>query len=318
MISDHLQKNVKISKYPFLQKLFYPKDCTRDSGNVRINLKFEGRERFYKIHLPQGYDNNQPAALILNFHGGAGSPDDQQIQSKMDEVSDQQGFIVVYPAGTGTGGDHNLFFNAGNVHGYAKAHNVNDIGFVEYIIQDLEKKFTIDPTRIFCTGFSNGAKFCYLLAARLSHVIAAIGAVSGTTAFPKDEYKPQRCVSIIHFHGTADPVNPYEGGSGLPLIEKISGTTVYNTPVKEMISHFVEVNECRKGSCRIIQKGNAQCESYGPGKEGTEVILWTLIGGGHTWPGGESTLPKFMAGGVSNDICASELIWEFFKAHPMH
>lgn len=285
--------------------------------NNTVNLIFEDRERFYEVHLPSGYDENKPNALVLNFHGGGGSPSDQRTQSKMDEVSDRHGFIVVYPAGTGIEKNRNLFFNAGNVYGYARENNVNDIGFVESIINDLENRFNIDKKRIFATGFSNGAKFCYLLADRLSHLIAAIGPVSGTMAFPKSECHPKRPVSVIHFHGTLDPINPCNGGKGPFFMKIFNKTPVYNTPVEDTINCWIELNGCPEKPCKTSHKGNAVCETYGPGKDNSEVILWTLRDGGHTWPGGNRTLPEIMVSGINNDISASELIWEFFRAHPM-
>lgn len=318
MIFKNLPRHIAISERPLLKKLFGVQHNAQASANNRRALRFEGRDRFYKVHLPVGYDKNKPAAVVLNFHGGGGSPDDQEIQSGMDMVSDRHGFIVVYPGGTGEEDDRKLFFNAGNVHGYAAAHNVNDVGFIEYLIEEVGRRFAVDRTRIFATGFSIGAKFCYLLAARLPHLIAAIGPVSGTLALPLSEYQPSRCVPIIHFHGTLDSINPYRGGvAGSPLMQRLHETTVYNHSVQDMIRHCVDFYECRKDSCRRTQKGQALCEAYGPGKENAEVILWTLQGAGHTWPGGTRTLPQFVVGDVNHDICASELIWEFFKAHPL-
>src|SRR5262249_11253544 len=152
-----------------------------------------------------GFDGKSPVAVVLNLHGGMGRAESQRRQSGMNRVSDQHGFLVVYPDGTGIG--PLLTYNAGACCGYAEKTRVNDVGFINALIDDLERQYQVDPRRIYATGFSNGAMMSYRLGCELSERIAAIAPVSGDLGV--DGPVPKRPVPIIHFHGLKDENSPY-------------------------------------------------------------------------------------------------------------
>ncbi|MFH1860916.1 MAG: hypothetical protein ABH870_07915, partial [bacterium] len=219
---------------------------------------------------------------------------------------------VVYPAGTGKLEDRFLTFNSGDGFGYAKENNIDDVGWTRVLLDDVETLFHIDETRVYAAGFSNGAFMCYRLAFELSDRIAAFAPVSGVLGVKISTYNLSSPISIIHFHGLNDPNVAYHGGVGPKAFEKIQRPSV-----SETIRFWVDHNGCSKEPTKEIRTGKAVCTMYALGKEGSEVILWTLEDGGHTWPGGKSTLPEEQVGKVNTDISVSEIMWQFFERHPM-
>ncbi len=230
----------------------------------------------------------------------------------LNETADQHGFLVVYPNGTGEF-PKMLTWNAGHCCGYARRHRVDDVGFIRAILDELEGAGRIDRKQIFAAGMSNGAMMAYRLAAEMSDRIAAIAPVAGTTEL--DAAQPSRPVSVIHFHGTADEFVPFDGGRGPRSLSQHRFT-----PVETTIRHWVESNGCRQEST-VTHLPNAGADGlpilrreYPAGRGGAEVVLYTIEGGGHTWPG---RTPRLTALGPSTQsISANDLMWEFFARHP--
>ncbi len=281
-------------------------------GDHERSIEYGGRSRFYLTHIPPGYQRGAPTPVVLVFHGGGGYPEAMKYQTKMDAVADRHGFIVAYPAGTGVQKRRLLTFNAGNCCSYAVEHQIDDVGFTRAVIGDLASYLSIDPKRIYATGLSNGAILAQRLACELSDRIAAIGPVAGTMGM--DSCRPTRPVSIIEFHGLADRNVPYAGGVGAGSFSRVNYRSVADT-----IDFWINFDGCPREP-NVTVKGAATAKLYGPCKGGTEVILWSLEGGGHTWPGGDTTALEKMIrlGAVNRDISASEEMWEFFVRHPMN
>ena len=147
-------------------------------GNYTFKFEHDGRERSYIVHVPRDIVTN-PWPVLLNFHGSGSSAAGQQAYSHMDETSDREGFLAVYPNGTGMFGNRLLTWNAGTCCGYALNNKVDDVGFVHALIDDLEKHTDIDRARIYATGLSNGAMMTYQLAGKAPELIAAIAPVAG-------------------------------------------------------------------------------------------------------------------------------------------
>ena len=280
-------------------------------GDYLRSLDIGKEKRTYLVHLPPSYDPNKPMPVVLAYHGGATSARIMVTFSGLNGKSDEAGFMVVYPNGTGLL-ENALTFNAGNCCGYAMRNDIDDIGFTRALLDDLSKVANIDSKRIYATGISNGGMMCYLLASELSDRIAAIAPVGGPMGTEKCH--PREPVSIIHFHGEDDQFAPFKGGHGTG----VSGTDFYS--VEYSILSWVKANGCPE-TPEITQlpdkvdDGTAVTRKrYGPGKEGSEVILYAIKGGGHTWPGRESRMDKL--GKTTKEISANDLMWEFFKKHP--
>lgn len=276
------------------------------SGETKHTLTHDGRERSYLLYVPASVDWSKPVPLVLVFHGGTGNGKSARIMSGFDQVADQNGFIVVYPDGTGRiSDDIILTWNGGECCGYARQENVDDIGFVRAIVAELQSQVNIDSKRIYATGLSNGGILSHHLACEASDLFAAIAPVAGTLNFP--ECEPSEPVAVIEFHGTSDSHLPYEGGVGA---ESLAGVDFAS--VSYSIQFWIAANKCESApqteSFADIQHETWICAGN------VNVELYTIIGGGHAWPGGRGGWPG--ADEPTRSISASQLIWEFFTAHP--
>jgi polyhydroxybutyrate depolymerase len=276
-------------------------------------LSVGGIERSYLVHLPPTYDASRPSSVVLAFHGGGTNAETMVSFSGLNEKADEAGFIAVYPNGSGRVA-RALTFNGGNCCGYAMRHNVDDVGFVRALLDDLAGLANLDAARVFATGMSNGAMICYRLAAELSERIAAIAPVAGPMGAPTCD--PKRPVSVMHFHGTADEFAPFEGGVGR---RSLSRTDFYS--VDHTMHAWVKANGCPT-TPRVSRESPVTADGltierriWSPGEDGSEVVLFVIGGGGHTWPGRDSTFE--MLGKSTRQISANDLMWEFFQRHPM-
>ena len=272
-------------------------------GDNARSLVYAGVERSYILHIPPGFEISQPVALVLAFHGVGLDANEMIRISGFSSQSDASGFIVVYPNGTGAAKS----WNGGHCCGEAAKNNVDDVGFVRALIGDLSTTINIDPKRIYATGFSNGAILTYRLACELSDLIAAVGPVSATQVLQDMQAcQPGRPVPLIHFHGTADDPNPYEGGTTLGGFQFI--------PVKTAIQFWVDFDGCPVEPQTTVS-GSIRHDVYAPCTSGSAVELYTIEGGKHAWPGGEAVNQAM--GEPNMEISATILMWEFFSSHPM-
>lgn len=292
--------------------LFVAADDKLKPGDYSRTLQVAGSERSYLIHVPPQYTPDSPTPVVLAFHGGGGNARNMVAFSGLNQKADQAGFIVVYPNGSGRL-ERMLTFNAGNCCGPAAERNVDDVAFVRQVLDDLEEIANVDRRRVFATGMSNGAMMAYRLASEMSDRIAAIAPVSGPMG-TKDCH-PGRAVSVMHFHGDADEFAPLTGGKG----RGPSGTHFYS--VDHSIQAWVTANGCHQNA-RTTQLPDRDDDGtkvkqvrYDSGKDGAEVVLVLIEGGGHTWPGKEPRLRSL--GASTRDISANDMMWEFFQQHPM-
>ena len=277
-------------------------------GDHVRSLPIGDQARSYSVHIPPSYDPKQPTPVVLVFHSAAMNAASMAHFCGLDEKADRSGFVVVYPHGTGAT-QLFLYWDAGGVRGRPS----DDVGYVAKLLDDLATVVNVDPTRVFATGMSNGAMMCYRLAAELSERIAAIAPVAGTMAI--EVCRPRRPVPVLHFHGTRD---------GLVLFDGPDDRTPKNLKfqsVEATVRAWVKANGCpEKPRFTKVpdheEDGTAvQMKTYGPGKDGSEVILCVVEGGGHTWPGRDPRIP--FLGKSTKEIAANDLIWEFFLKHPM-
>jgi polyhydroxybutyrate depolymerase len=197
---------------------------------------------------------------------------------------------------------------------------VDDVAFTRDLIKQLESEYKIDPGRVYATGMSNGGFMCYRLARDLPDLIAAIAPVSALLSpnlASGSSFSAPMPVLIIQ--GTADPLVPYNGGSVAPSRLNRRGT-VMSAP--DTASFFAKLDGCSTPGTTESLPDTAPSDgatatrlTYTGGRQGTEVQLITVQGGGHTWPGGLPYLPARIIGPVCRDFDASEVIWEFFASH---
>jgi polyhydroxybutyrate depolymerase len=277
------------------------------AGDHRRSVIVDEQMRFAIVHVPPSYDSEKPIPVVLALHGAAMNGDMMVDFTGLNETADAKGFVVVYPDGTGLGP---LFtWNAGGfVEGFGSRRD--DVAFIRTLIEDLEKVVNVDVHRIFATGMSNGGMMCYRLAAEMSDRIAAIAPVAGTMA--KEDVTPKQHVSVIHFHGTQDTLVPFD-------VDRKKLTLLRLKSVEDSIQTWARLDgiEGPPQPAAVISKPGEEMTvtrlEYGPGADGAEVILITIEGGGHTWPG--QVPPVKFLGKSAMNISANELMWSFFEKH---
>ncbi len=288
------------------------------AGDYDFSLPQVERLRTYLLHIPPQVQAEKPLPLVLVFHGGGGRAQGQKEWAGFDAIADREGFLVVYPDGTGLFSRRLLTWNAGSCCGYAMRNKVDDVAFVVALLKDIAKKASVDPTRVYATGMSNGAMMSYRLAAEIPERIAAIAPVAGGMVVEK--FAPTLPTPVLHFHSVDDPRALYAGGPG-PLWPFLRRTL--HPPVEETIARWVRHDGCaatptvaptiRGATAGLDTSHTATKIRYGDCHEGVEVILWKLTGAGHVWPGAAQKYPQWLLGPPTRVINASEEMWTFFK-----
>jgi len=276
------------------------------SGNHTGFIDHGGKRRTYLLHTPRVFDGH-PLPLIVVLHGGMGTARTARRMSGMDAKADKEGFFVVYPNGDGPFPPFLQTWNAGGCCGFSASGQVDDVGFIRKLLQHLRETLPIDPSRIFVTGISNGGMMANRIGCALSDVVAAVAPVAG--CLYTQGCQPLSPVSVVAFNGTRDKAVLYNGGIGTTRI----GYKVNCLSVSECIKFWVDHNHCRPQVQRE-ERGNIIKETYGGGLNGTEVVVYTIKGGQHAWPGGKQPFP--FAQMPSRDISATDAMWDFFTHHP--
>lgn len=296
-----MKRILLILVYLFLFKSFTHAQDIYDSiqvGNVW---------RTYNIHLPGGYNPANAYPLVLGFHGGQQPATSAQgwtifaYQSKLSEKADSNGFIVVYPEGRVI--NQNRTWNAGNCCPPAANVNEDDVGFIDALLDTLLLTYSIDSTRVYATGSSNGGMLCYRLACELSGRFAAIAPnACSQMYFPCNPTNP---VSVISFHSLIDPIVAYTGGNGgaPPL------TNTFFPSQDSVLNTWSILNTCQNRDTIVNGNGNGynfirvhNCLCN------VELHHYATSDGSHSWPGGNPNNNP-----VSTQIVATDLLWDFFQ-----
>jgi polyhydroxybutyrate depolymerase len=274
-------------------------------GSTR-SLVVGSLQRSYILYVPSNYQAGQPVAVVLVFHGDGANARNAMTMTGFNFRAEKGGFIAVFPNGTGPSEDKYLTWNSGDCCGFAKKRNIDDVGFVRAIIADLQTVVTVDPKRIYATGISNGGMMAYRLACELSDMIAAIGPVAATQNI--SACTPLQPVSVIHFHGTADQIIPYEGGPGA---KSLAGINFIGA--RAALNFWVQADGCT-AQTQTQQAGNVAHDVVAPCAQNTAIELYSITGGTHSWPGGQKS--REFGEEPTQEVSATELIWAFFAAHP--
>jgi len=277
-----------------------------------VEVPVAARRRMATVCVPRAAVPATGWPVVLAFHGGQSHPEMMRRFSGLDELAETGRAAVAYPAGTGSRSGM-LTWNGGNCCGDARAEDVDDVAFVAALLDALPAHLPVDPRRVHATGMSNGAMMAYRVAAELAARIASIAPVAGPLAL--SSIAPVRPVSVLAFHGTLDQFTPFEGGIG-----RRSVTRVAHRPVLEGILEWVHADGCPAEPTReavpCSDEGiTIERLTWGPGREGSEVVLYRLDGGGHTWPGRHPD--SFYLGSSALSLDATGLIAEFFERHPL-
>lgn len=268
------------------------------------SMMSSGVTRGYVLYVPKSYQPSQPTPLVISIHPAATWAAFERDVSRWNDLADQYGFIVVYPNGSG------VFFG-----GFSPGAHVwtaepdtlpRDVKFISDLIDKLESQYNIDPNRIYADGMSNGGGMAFALSCELPNRIAAIGEVSA--AHFSWECRIAKPVATIAFHGTADKFAPYRGGPST-----IAPRPFANIP--DWTAHVAERNQCKGDPNDARVSPNVRRLAYANCADNADVVLYTVEGAGHIWPGGQH-LAKWIFGPGTDEISATRLMWEFYMQHP--
>lgn len=286
-------------------------------GDRLCSIQHNGMKRNYLIHVPAGLDKSKKFPLLIALHGGLGSGKRMTdlTMGGFNTLADLEHFIVVYPDGIGRNwNDGRLNMPASYK---AHNHNIDDVGFISALIDEIVMKHNADPGRVYLTGMSNGALMTHRLAIELSDKIAAAAPVCGN--IPVDlKSKPKDLVAMLIINGTDDPLVPYEGGEVHFRKKKLGSIISTDESVmfwvkNNKINTYPEITEL--SDTDIEDDCHVKKTSFGVTSDAGEVVLITIEHGGHTWPGGLQYLNEKWIGKTCRDFNACQFIWTFFKAH---
>lgn len=261
-------------------------------GDYVDQILIDGVGRWFTVHLPPSYQPGAPMPLVVNLHAYSSTAFGQEELSGMNAKADEEGFVVVNPQALN---DPPSWW--GPLPGEA---GQSDRDFFEALLIYLQEMLSIDPARIYATGMSNGGTMTYRLGCDMANTFAAIAPVAGGhVAHPF--CKPERPVSVLVIHGTDDQVIPYYGND------------TDSPPVHTWLEAWASHDDCDPTPSTDQPYPGVTSETWSDCAEGTMVVLYSLEGGGHTWPG---ALPGMTSGAVFPGMDATDVIWTFFKAHP--
>ena len=277
---------------------------SKDKTNATVVTA--GAVRPYLVYVPKSYDASKPVPLVISLHGAAGWAALQRDISGWDRLADQHGFIVVYPSGARL---FSFLSRGPRVWRVEDGLGVDlDARYISDLMDKVERDYNIDRRRIYVDGLSNGGGMAFVVACKLSNRVAAVGEVAAAQTLPYDWCHDTTPVPVIKFHGTADPIVAYGGGKSPDRFNP-----VVFPPVRDWMSRWAKRNRCGDA---VEEKVTAVTHklTYTNCADHADVVLYTVNGGGHAWPGGMA-LPEFWVGKTTNDINATELMCEFFAQH---
>ncbi len=293
-----------------------------ETGSYTLAITVDGLERTYIVHVPATYRPQAPSPVVIMLHGGGGTGIAAKRETGWAEKADKEGFLAVFPdavardpAKRSSFAGNPQLWNDGSGRFHPAQNAVDDVRFLDAMLDDLLARFNVDNKRIYVTGFSNGASMTFRLGTELSERIAAIAPVAG--ALWEKPQPLKRPVPMIYITGTDDTLNPIEGGVPRLATGRQMGGGKAKPPVRDSILRWTSMIGCPAEPRDLSESNGVLIEKYGLGGEGAEVVLVKVEGLGHQWAGGKSLLPEFMVGAGSDKINATSVIWEFFTTHTL-
>ncbi len=273
------------------------------------SLRHDGRTRTYVVRTPSANNaGSQRLPVVMVLHGGGGNAANAEKMTGFTSLVERERIIVVYPEGTARRPRIPLLtWNAGHCCGPAMEQQVDDVGFIDTLLDALIARYPVDTSRIYVTGMSNGAMMSHRIGRALSARVAAVAPVVG--AVFGDETRPAQPVSAIIINGMQDRSVPPDGG----LTQGRAAAEWDGTPMKPQLAQgtfWANANGCDATPTRS-QTGAVILSRYRC-PDGHRVEVYQLTDNGHAWPGGERG--SRLGDTPSTAINATEVIWTFFKS----
>lgn len=241
------------------------------AGNTQGTVLVGTTTRSYTVHTPANYTGAKPVPLVLDFHGLQDTPSIEAANSGFRELSDSEGFIVVWPLGI------DYSWNLGPC--CTESRTVDDVGFARALVTQLQSQACIDPKRIYAVGYVMGGGMALYLGCSAADVFAGVMS-SGFDLLLESEApcQPSRSITEISFRGTADRVIAYEGEVCTPPTR--TPITVHDIGAVPTFEKWASLDQCTGTPTSADANG---CSSYQQCQGGVEVTLCTTIGGGEEW-----------------------------------
>ena len=289
----------------------YPERSAPSEGLYKtFSIDHDNIERTYDLYIPKNFKENSGAFFVL--HGSYGRAKDMRIATGYDfeYLAEKKGFLVIYPQG------YKNFWNdcRASADYAANQENIDDVGFLKKIIQEISSNYKVDQKKIIATGISNGGQMIYRLAYEVPELISVHAPLVATIPVNVNNEckKENKGVNILIFNGTKDPIAPYNGGqvelfgnTSRGIVQSSENTYAYwkslSPAGKEAVSQYEDTDGDK--SNRVIKKINA-------GKN--VVALFTLINGGHIYASPNVEYSSFFGGNV-RDISTAEEIFKIFE-----
>jgi len=285
--------------------------------NIVDSVLHQTFQRKFMVHFPPNFNTATQRALVLNLHGGSGNMVNAQGFSRLNPVSDQNNFIVAWPQGYGIAPPGFSWADGRNTS--ADQAGVDDIGFIDKLIDTLINRYNVDTNRIYICGFSNGGFMVQRLACQLPDRFAAMASLgSSMDTILYQSCNPSKPVPMAFFNGTADPAMPYGGGP----MQNPQVTPV--VPVDTTVQFWVAHNNCQTANpvfnfpdTFTTDNSTAELYNFTNCDCNADVKFYKLINGGHTWPGVYVASQASVLGNTNRDINASLELWNFFNTHTL-
>jgi polyhydroxybutyrate depolymerase len=300
----------------FSALLLLPQNLSAQT-NITDSLVHQGHQRKYMVHLPPATNAMTKRPLVVNLHGGSGNMINAQGFTLMNPVADQQGFVVAWPQGFGIAPPGFSWADGRNTS--ADQAGIDDVVFIQKLLDKLIPLYNIDTNRLYICGFSNGGFMVQRIACETPGRFAAmagLGCSMDTDLFRL--CKPAKPIPMAYFNGTNDPAMPYNGGRlQNPEVKPV-------VPVDTAVRFWVRQNQCRtvilpvnlpdifpadSSTVQVLNFTNCQCNA--------NVRFFRLLNGGHTWPGVFVPAQAAALGNTNRDINGSVEVWNFFRAHTL-
>jgi polyhydroxybutyrate depolymerase len=283
------------------------------AGLTEKEITVGGLSRRFILYLPHSYNKNTLSPVIFLFHGGGGTPRSILMINDRDdfrEISEKNNIILVAPEGIKKSWNDGRGTKADKL-------NIDDVGFVKTLLRYVEKNYSVDTTRIYATGISNGGFMTSRLGYETGQKFAAIAVVAASMgeAIAENKIHPGFVLPVLYIHGTADPLVHFKGGS-----ETIGADGPYISH-QAVIDKWVLINNCNATPVisqlpDISDDGTTVTRrEYRNSKGEVMVVSYIINNGGHTWPGGKQYLPKKYIGNVCRDMNGCRVIWDFFSKY---
>ena len=289
-------------------------------ANIIDSIVHQTYQRKFTVHTPTGFTNTTPVSAVLMLHGNGGTMQNSQNFTNLNSVSNSNGFLAVYPEGYGIVSSGGFSWADGRGTS-ADIAGIDDLGFINKLLDTLLANYNIDTNKIYICGFSNGGYMTQRFACEQNQrfaAMASLGSIMDTSLY--SSCNPQRPIPMMFVIGTADPFVPFNGGvangSGGLVNQIINADTLVdfwkinnnciqtNPPI-----NLPDIDLTDNSTVTLFNFTNCACNS--------DVKFYRINGGGHTWPGVEIPLYEVVAGETNEDIQASVELWNFFNAHTL-